>query len=430
MLNDRTAKPIDYVNQQTDNNFGYVDYAVYTPSTYWKENADLVPMSAQARVTQYNRFRDLMHGNFASLVKGNQTHMNLNYFATAVETLAQFVMSFPPDIEGVTEEELRMAHQETYNFLIQALSKGTGVFTSFNNGMEQGILSIEPTIWFPYPDNLGDAIVTTQKIVESDGRFANKVNVEVLKMGLNDSEILYFESSGNKLNTLLERVQIDNVDERMTSTYARKPTNLDWGTSMLLGMIPYVRAIINRYSRSESILDAHENPLVVFFRDMIDNDNINYGTNVQSEDTIQLENLTIEQYKQQVGLFLDPRFRDAKYLTWDGQLSNSYEFITRLEDQLYTKSELPAALQGILRGGDIPSGQALKRMFANTYTVIDDLQHGIIPVLSDALRKAGIEHGEIEWRNPLDELDKIEVENTTETQEDEDVVSGANLVGE
>lgn len=78
------------------------------------------------------------------------------------------------------------------------------------------------------------------------------------------------------------------------------------------------------------------------------------------------------------------------YLTWDAQLIANFTFIDKLIDQLYTQSEMGAAIFGDVanKTGSIPSGTALRRMMISPLAKVSRIREKLDPALKKALKMA------------------------------------------
>lgn len=97
------------------------------------------------------------------------------------------------------------------------------------------------------------------------------------------------------------------------------------------------------------------------------------------------------------------------YLTWDAQLAANFTLIDKLIDQLYTQSEMGAAIFGDVanKSGSIPSGTALRRMMISPLAKVSRIREKLDPALKKAFRLAakldGVNVGDISitWQDGL-----------------------------
>lgn len=106
------------------------------------------------------------------------------------------------------------------------------------------------------------------------------------------------------------------------------------------------------------------------------------------------------------------------YLTWDAHLSANFSMIDKLIDQLYTQSEMGAAIFGDVanKSGSIPSGTALRRMMISPLAKVSRIREKLDPALKKALRMAAqldgvrIDDISITWQDGLPEDPKESAE--------------------
>lgn len=97
------------------------------------------------------------------------------------------------------------------------------------------------------------------------------------------------------------------------------------------------------------------------------------------------------------------------YLTWDAQLAANFTMIDKLIDQLYTQSEMGAAIFGDVanKTGSIPSGTALRRMMISPLAKVGRIREKLDPALKKALKMAAqldgikIDDISITWQDGL-----------------------------
>lgn len=107
------------------------------------------------------------------------------------------------------------------------------------------------------------------------------------------------------------------------------------------------------------------------------------------------------------------------YLTWDAQLAANFTMIDHLIDQLYTQSEMGAAIFGDVanKGGSIPSGTALRRMMISPLAKVSRIREKLDPALKQAFRQAAkldgvtIDDISITWQDglPDDPLESAQI---------------------
>lgn len=100
---------------------------------------------------------------------------------------------------------------------------------------------------------------------------------------------------------------------------------------------------------------------------------------------------------------------NVSYLTWDAQMSANFQMIDKLIDQLYTQSEMGAAIFGDVanKSGSIPSGSALRRMMISPLAKVARVREKLDPALKKAIKMAAQLDGDkiddisITWQDGL-----------------------------
>ena len=384
--------------------------------------------AAKERVLEFDKFYRLLNGDTYDLkLKVEDQNVFSNYFESTAVITADLLMAFPPVIEGASEDV--DVNDALHDLVINLVTFGTGVL--YPN--EMGIDSIDPRMWFPYPRGMGDAIVGTHVDVSDDGIVEPTTTTTVLKLGVDDSEMLVFKSVGDRLTDLIAQSDLDSTGERQVVSVARRPATItgEWGRSVFADMIDAVTEVTKRYSNISSILSDHSNPIMVAKRKEGVAPPVNdYDTSRSGADKLTLERAALKGFREQPFAVLSGAYEGVEYLTWDGKLDAAFAQIDHVEDLLFSITGVPAALHGVLRGKYPPSGIALKRLYANSYVMLETLQHQILNKLRKALALAGIEYTDIIWKNPLDILDKIEVDQQAGNQQEQDIRDGRETNGE
>ena len=414
---------VAYTNQYSHTYM--TNYDIATPSVYWQEGRELVPPSVKQRVKELDDFQRLVRGDFTPLgLREKNIQVRVNYFNLAVRVIHDLLMAFPPEA-GISEEYIDMVNTALSDIIKYELSMGTGLF----HVHEEGISGYDPRLWFPYPNGMGDAIYAVETLVEPDGRTSTKEAVTLHKLGLEEARIEMWLASGGKLEELIAVEELGALDERAIIPVPRPSSgvvsNSEWGRSLFEIIIPLVAELCRRQSGISSILTDHINPSVVVMRNKESAPTFRAQDNIEAaEDKLVIEQTNLKSLRDSPLFVLEGDYDDMKYLVWDGQLESAERQVQDMKDSIHESLSLPQALLNVLRdGSSTASGTALKKMFASTYTMLETLQHSIIPKLVIALDRAGISHTDVEWLNPLDVLDTVNVEQTTEDPNEEAITT-------
>ena len=390
----------------------YVNFDIAVPGEYWQEGRTKVPQAVRPRVDRMELYFRLFNGEFAPLrLKEKEMQVRINYFERVATFIPDLLMAFPPTINGLPDGfDVNVLQDAIYDVIVNMVRFGTGVFYANDENLQ----SIDPRLWFPWED--GDTIITSTHLVNDEGMFGKTRNT-VMRFGEGFDDMLTFEANDNvNLGELTDEEEIATTVQRPIVPCPLRPATGEWGKSMYNVMVPMVIELTKRYSSSSNILDEHSDPTLVAIHGeekiprVRGRDTLEAGVNRQD-----IERYNILSELKSKFFETSKSVKDVKYLTWDGKLESNFKQIAEVEDTLYASIHLPASFQGVLRGGGIPSGQTLKRMFVSTYTMIENLQHALGPNIQKALKVLGHEVT-IEWLNPIDRVDVVNVQNATAEQ--------------
>ena len=173
-------------------------------------------------------------------------------------------------------------------------------------------------------------------------------------------------------------------------------THQDWGQSIFPDMLPLVAEMWRRLSRTSRLLDRHMEPTLAVDRERGAApfpDVAPGGKDVRAQE---LANLL-----QNPVLPLPAGYSDPRYLVWDAQLQGANAHYHDVLHAMLATTGVPSALWGIVVGGTINSGSALRRLYIPTWTLLSALQSEII----DGLDRVGVTVAE--WENALDHVDGV-----------------------
>ncbi|SFM37773.1 phage portal protein, partial [Pelosinus propionicus] len=171
---------------------------------------------------------------------------------------------------------------------------------------------------------------------------------------------------------------------------------------------PIIMELISRVGQIAKILDKHASP------------------SMEAPDSaFQVDNDTGEYTLKAGDAFIRNSKEDAetRYITWDGNLEAAFKEFDMLLNQLYSVSEMGAAIFGDLKGSIPPSGAALRRLMVNPLMKVgrirnhaDPVVKKIIALLSEVTPSvSGLKRSDIEiqWQDglPNDPLEEAQIMN-------------------
>ncbi len=246
-----------------------------------------------------------------------------------------------------------------------------------------GVIDIAaPETWFPVvsPDNVKDVIyhvlAWTYAIGEGDAR------KEYLKL------VIHERGQFTEREHLLDAGRIGKrmADDLVTPTGLRDFAIIHVPNSttsrQLHGIDDYVdidsivAELEIRFDQIAKVLDKHtaptmQGPACALVKDAAGNDIFPAGNYVINQDE-------------------NGNTANVGYLTWDAQLAANFQMIDKLIEQLYTQSEMGAAIFGDVanKSGSIPSGTALRRMMISPLAKVSRIREKLDPALKRALKMA------------------------------------------
>ena len=427
-----------------------VDYEIDIPLEYWQTGAELVPAEARDRFNQLNDFLSLFNGEYQKF--GFNRPFYQNYFSITAMFIADTLMSYPPVIEGFDENFIsprfiQMLQEATHCVLADMIRFGTGLFQIVDSEVEAEVLTPLPIMWYPASD---EADVLVNMLTENEIElYTNDKDgsVEYQRYRLEGSRLK--EEIENNFNQLGSEAEWNVIQEaglgRIGSIVPvqRRPSTGDWGRSLYRDITQTSLEINRRFEQCADILVEHGNPILLLIPTV--------GTPQYSDPaSAEQVSLTIATEKQRFDVFrsspvaaLPQGYMDAKYLMWEGMLTDHYNMIDELQKQLFASTNIPAALYGLGVETNTPSGRALFIQYARTIFYTKQLQTSLIATLRKVILIAALYNGanasqlqtmadsiEIEWQNAVEQiLEPQSVELTDEgavvdeEEGDEDVVS-------
>lgn len=396
-----------------------VKFDVPVAASFWETGAHLPPPATQERSTRLRLYKSLFDGDFGGIVYG--FHVQANYFRRTAVFLADLMMAFPPtlagapsDITPTLEEQLIEA---VHTAIIDMSRYGVGLLRARAEGPLPIVESADPLAWYPGPryeyDSLAFEVPGTQP-QEGGGDPPRPQDGDQLVVDVIEPQVvsrLTFALQGLTLGALLGVERMPGLGERGVIPCPRQPRDGQWGTSVYPDMVPLVAELCRRYSKVSEALDRHLDPILMLRRDPTAPPSLDSGTE-SSAITLSLERYRLGDWRAHPVGVLPEDYADAQYVSWDPQMLGNFSQVEAIENSLFSATGIPAALYGMIRGGTINSGVAMRRLYTPTYVYVHVVQSQLKPKIARAarlaLRAAGRDVGDIEvdWENPFDVLDR------------------------
>lgn len=307
--------------------------------------------------------------------------------------------------------------QETYKALIDTSRFGVGPVKVYKDGSEAvHIQAIAPSKWFPIQDASGIAyehVLAWTTSEYTDHVLNAYLQCEIHRKGEVESRKYVIKDS--KIASEAYDIEIDETgidDYLLVPLHGLTTTTSIFGCDDYTPLDPIIKRLETRLTRLGRILDAHSEPAFAVPEDAVS----------KNPDTGEM------QYDSNLRIFpLAEGQQPPQYITWDGQLSASFQEITFLMDQLYAISETCPQAFGQSVSGTAESGTSLRLRMMAPLKKVERLRMNIDPALKKlvwitaSLSGLSLDPKEIsiQWMDglPQDEKEQCMVEST-------DVMSG------
>ena len=260
------------------------------------------------------------------------------------------------------------AWPETYKALIDMSRFGTGPIKAYvaNDGLPKA-QAVAPSRWFPVVDSSG-------QIVEHllAWRVDKTLNCEIHRKG--EVETRSYQVIEGKIASEASEIEINTeardtygIDDFLLVPFCNLTTTTNqWGIDDYTPLDPILKRLETRLTRLGRILDCHSEPAMQIPEDAITRDP---NTGAVSYDA-SLRIFPVAEGQTPPG-----------YITWDGQLSASFQEIDFLMGQLYALSETCPQAFGQSVSGTAESGTSLRLRMMAPLKRVERLRLNIDPAL-------------------------------------------------
>jgi hypothetical protein len=368
------------------------------------EGNSFPPESERERLDMYNKNRLLFEDKHFKVyeetlkrierVVGNWQNVIsypiiLNYQKVMSLKIADLLLGEAPIISSVdatekTSLENIISNTDLINTAFQAaidVSRyGDGILKVFVKDGRGEIDVVQPAIWFPIVNqhNIHETLYHVLAWLYDKG---TKLMVQIYTKGFVEERV--YEMTNSEHASLLGRVigklvsstglvntglndfsliQIPNV---LTSDRA---TGIDDYTSI----DSIISDLMVRLGQIDRILDKHANPTM------------------QGPDSAVEQDPASGEYRVKVGGYISREQGDveAAYLVWNGQLEMAFKQIDKLQNLLYSQSEMGSAIFGdmLTMTGQVPSGSALQRLMLSPLKKVNRIRMRFDPAMKKALK--------------------------------------------
>lgn len=388
---------------------------------YWQNpNFDITPPVASSRVNRLRAYESMYRGDYTPLgLPNGEGSVHASEFSQVADAYAALMLAFPPQFDPPLPDDFDMAELVTVliGVIVDMTRYGFGLlYAEPQRGNQRGRLRrLDPIYWHPDYDSDDQpraAYAQVRPVLRIDGQTAINTEAAITVFWGGSELYVYAQGTSEFSMSRTGEVEAPVMRDAFPVQVCAVPPLLDgyWGTSLYDGMVPMVAELTRRASGASTILRGHEAPHIVPKRDANAGAPFPYTEDGKADIEVLAADLDDQTASNKQKFIIPPPGYDAlEYLTWDGRLEASFRQREMAEDRLASITGLPSALFGVLRGGGIPSGTALRATFAGAYARMEMLKSILVPRLTAALELAGAGKHVIEWPNALDELSTVRV---------------------
>lgn len=346
------------------------------------------PEAEKTRLTLYKQNENLFDGNHTAVYTGllrlfhenaaehSKIVMCLNWHRRLSTLWPDLLIGELPEIK-VAESNQEAVDQllidtgmwpETYKALIDTSRFGTGPLKAYVD--EAGLphaFAVAPSRWFPVVDSSGKVIehlLAWQVDKTLNCEIHRRGEVEVRTYQVIDGKIA---SEATEIEVNKEAKETYGIDDYLLVPLCNLTTTTNqWGIDDYTSLDPIIKRLETRLTRLGRILDAHSEPAMGVPEDAVtrnpETGEMHYDTNLR------------------IFPMADGQ-RAPEYITWDGQLSASFQEIAFLMDQLYALSETCPQAFGQSVSGTAESGTSLRLRMMAPLKRVERLRLNIDPAL-------------------------------------------------
>ena len=347
------------------------------------------PPRARKRSLRLDTYERLYRGDLSDFVGDpDSARVTINYFARGPAVLSALMVS-----AGMEADLLDPAQTA----IVDCFRYGRTYVTA----EDDAVTVVDPRLAWRGVDGESLYVVAPYVSAESTDQQPDMAMVKLFTPPVVTSYVVRLESqliNGQSTGVFGEEVTDRTAATGNWSLADNPPTVGGWGTSAYDVLIPPVVGVALRYSGIEYVLANHEAPVLLLPVPKADTPNLlpeMPGVPPGSTRSFDAQKAVQGAIDSPVIWTPDGVGLNAEYLEYDGSLQASFTMIQELRRELRGLTGIAAALEQ--EGGDVPSGAALRQMFAVLGWTSSQLHLRVRAALSAVLGR------EVDWPNPFDE---------------------------
>ena len=341
------------------------------------------PKSEDPRLTLYKQNENLFDGNHTAVYTGllrlfhenaaehKKIIMCLNWHRRLSTLWPDLLIGELPEVKVSDANQVNVDQliadtslwPEAYKALIDTSRFGTGPIKAYKD--DAGLIhaqAIAPARWFPVQDVSGQATAHLLAWLVDE-----TLNCEIHRKG--EVETCKYTIKDNKIASAAYDIEVvpSGIDDYLVVPFCNLTTTTNvYGCDDYTPLDPIIKRLETRLTRMGRILDAHSEPAFALPEDAVS----------RNPETGEMH------YDSDLRVFpLSEKQAPPQYITWDGQLSASFQEISFLMDQLYAISETCPQAFGQSISGTSESGTSLRLRMMAPLKRVERLRLNIDPAL-------------------------------------------------
>ena len=383
-----------------------VAWDALVPLGHWSGDwVEVPPAVAQDRAERLALYLRLRQGDFSDVLEDDAQLVTVNWYRATSRFLTDLLLTSGPYVQGDTGlgpgALEAAAAAAAYNYF----SLGTGLFVAGGDAGAPTLTSPSPESWYPAGGG-ADVLVTPISSALPDG--TPLARVMVLDPAAPRTDVRLANPYGPlALGAVVTSQAWAPWQGRRVFPIRRNPSHRNWGESPYEDMVLPVNELCRRLSGVSRTATQHGEPILTAVPDPT----FNPPPSHQEEDERQARAAEMARWRGEPVNTLQTGWKAVEYVSFDFQGQGISAHQQMVLNSLLATTGVPAALWGIVVGGTVTSGVALRRIYLGTWSA---LQHAIAEIgvqLGMAIVAARLAAGlppaafSVSWPNPLDLID-------------------------
>lgn len=362
------------------------DWRAAVPLSYWESAAVVFPPEATAvRDDRLELFHRLYTGDTSAVAEPMAQRVRTNWYRRTAQFIADLHVRTGPELEGIERRSPagRSVARAAHGFVTDLVRYGTAVLAVMPDGE---VVTVDTRALFPAPD--GFAVVALN--VPADGRATVWTFPDAGGMRI---DVRAFEGAG-ELGAVVGSVTYGGG--RRIAVVGRWPVTGVYGESAYADMISLAVEDDRRLSQRSRTLNVHGNPILTLKPAggppplPLDEADDPEAVDEQAQE--------LNRFREEDVAVLPDGFESASYVAYDPQAQATEAHMSAVRQRLLATTGIPAALWGMVQGGTINSGSAIREMQTATWALSGLIVEEGLAAFEELTGRRG------EWENAIEYL--------------------------